>query len=451
MKTETIKKELMDFILGVIKWSFSAANEESACNLKRVFEKLHRDKPEVAKELGVAPFEGDFHAREVGSACHLFMERYEEYCYDNRVPQDQVYANKLKGKILAETELPVEMREDYEYIVDGLIKWRKFRMDVQSWSEQKVSFKVKDGRLVPCDFDDPAAVVRGLIDRVYRPLDESGTWVFTDYKTNRVQFGEDDKEKIKQQKFYAVLLDMMHPEYGISEKPVILCFDFLRMGKTTELYFDINKERDALIEEIIDYVYHFGMKVKNFKKKIKEMGETKEEILQYMTRFFKPKVNKYCSCDFFMSCPKYRDAMETMELEPEEVTSDQMKARKDALKKKHSVAEKHLKALYKAGGPVVDEDYIYGRYFKGKAAYDCGIFFENFKERLLELMGDENEKSAVGELVDQLKLMDIGVTAMKGAAKKSALINACSADAYYENPGHEWGWRRKDEKNVEWT
>ena len=204
MDLDKIKKELKKELPPIKAWSFSAANEESACSLKRVFEKISRSGGFLSKTLGILPYKGDFHPRAVGSAVHLFMEEYEEYCFKKKVTKDKEQASKIKGIVLSKTELPVEMREDYDYIVDGLIKYRTFRQDVQSWSDQKISFKIKGGQLTPCDFNDKKAIIRSIIDRVYRPFKEKGQWVFVDYKTNRVQFGEDDKEKIKQQKFYEI-------------------------------------------------------------------------------------------------------------------------------------------------------------------------------------------------------------------------------------------------------
>ena len=450
-----MSKKLLNEMTSIIKSSkrFSASAATYPCAAKRVYTDIDRKGSEELKDfLGLHVY-SEAQPLIVGIAIHEFFELYESHCYEKQVEQDIKFGMKTKGKIIAKCEIPTEMQKDYEIMVDRIIFRKRFNLDYNCMSEIDLAFKIEGGTLKPCDFKDPDALIRGKIDKLYVPKIAGDKYIFTDYKSNRVAFGEDDTESVKQLKFYAVLYALKNPHLKLDN--VMLHYDFIRIGEHTIIPFSIEKEKDAIIAEIIEYIFQFQKKVSRAMKNIEGLVWKKNKVLNFINKYFKPSLNRYCACEFMHVCPYYTKGLKNAGIPVDELDTLELKNQDDITQHRRKLGLKVLKDRYKEEQkPIEAGAHFYGQFIKEGEKYNSLLLIEEMLTSAIQRLGigDEiDEEDLISELLREFEDLEIGKTSIDKKYKKDEIFAQMADKAREVKREKKWDYVPKQKADdTEW-
>lgn len=451
----------MTIFTRAIRWSFSAANPDSRCDLKRVLRDIVVSDGVVQKKVKLVPLDDGALPRRVGSAIHLFLERYEEHCYNVGSSYDEGAAEEIAGVIIGESELDEKEEADYLDMVRKLTRYKRFDLNVKSAAEEPLSFKIEGKKITPCEWSDEKAIIRAKIDRYYDPGTEESFFVFVDYKSNRAMFDIDkDLNKAKQLKFYPILYFLKHPEKRPKDGKAILSFDFIRHGKSSSTLYNFKEEENLLIGEIRGYILRMVLKAKNAKENISKIELTKEGILNYVSDHFEPMKNDFCGgCEFMTRCPHYAKVSEAANVDLS-LSTEELKNIKEGNDRQSRAIMSHLRALYINKGIVkIGSKSLFGKIRKTSDGYDTKKLMELMESEILlsvsnNTTGEEKEilSSVIRSRLKLLKMIDIGSSALERARRSSPDLALYLEKSKKEKKIDGWTFLPKKEKGkVEWA
>jgi hypothetical protein len=449
MKTE-LKDRLKNILKKTCRYSPTAANEKTRCALRRIFADIEKEgDQDLERIIGYTAFDEPAPAI-VGGAIHRFLELYENHCYSNGVEQDIDGGNRIKGRVIGEMQMPAAMEKDYSSMANSIIFGRKFDLSYYSQSEVTLSFKFEGGKLTPCKWDDPKAFVKGKIDKLYVPKTPNQLYIFTDYKSNRVQFGVEDDEAVKQLKIYAVLYSLQHPELKMEK--ATLSYDFIRSRGDTTFDFDIKRETPTIVEEIVSYVYDFHNTTKAFFKVLDALTE-EDGLADLLVGFYKPKQNQYCGCRYMHLCPLFKKALATIGEDVHDLDFPTLQKQLSVQESREKMINNLLRQTYKNDGPIDVGAFSYGYVMKRGVKYKGQeILLEIFKRAVSEEIDDEvmlrcSEKFAT--LVEGLQLSKVAVDNRR---KKNPVFDSIASSLCEEDVDKKWMFVAREKlENTEWA
>lgn len=423
------KDLVSNIIKGMVRWSFSANNPEGACDFKRVLTEFQRKAPH---EHFTPVVYDEQPPMTIGVAIHKFIELYENHCYESGKDRDFDGAEIIIGKVIGDMLLPLSMQEDFISLARSFYEDKIFNLDYEVKTEFKVSVKLQDGVFVACDWDDPEVCARSIIDRCLIPkskLSKSNP-VFIDYKSNRVCFGVEDNHKIAQLKFNAVLYRIFTNH---SFNRCLLVYDFVRNKKQTAIEFVVDLEEKRLMSEILSSLERTKNCVESCLADIDNMPEDKDGIIEFVSRYFKPRQNNYCGCSFISICPIYKKAIQFSELTNSEESGEAAGNQAEVFNKKRKIALQHLKNLYKKNGPVK-----VGKKFYGKFREENKVFLtEKLVKDIIYKSFDGNSErhEIISSILEYFKDLEIKIDGIREKMKgndsfKEIAEKSCEDGAY---------------------
>ena len=271
---------------------------------------------------------------EVGRAIHTFVERYTLQMWETKQDMDNEIAEDLLEEV--RSELDPALWDDFEEVARTYLESHLIAPQPQVGGlETKLAI---DYNHEPCDFDQPEALLRGIIDRWWI---SDGVMLISDTKSNRIIQSRDQVENDVQLLCYAYLAWIHHQE-DVGEVRVQL--DFVR-------------RTDAGQNPVL---IHAVFPVSRLEKMRSALNAKANEYLEILEGNVKPACRpglEYSHCGEYGGCPHLHMCPHWDGYAPPDmITSDEEAAALQAWSKHNKAAtyqaDKKVKAWVDARGEV---------------------------------------------------------------------------------------------------
>lgn len=290
---------------------------------------------------------------QVGSALHRFVEEYQKHLLKNNIESDQETGKKMIEHI-SSLYLRIEVRKDILDVGMEMIEWFSLPPSTEIDSilfEEKVAL---DSDLLPVEYDDKKALIRGKIDRheiTKKSFNESTRetkklLIVSDYKFWQKPVVEIDF----QLKLYAYILwkniYMRNVRENVNLKRSGFSIDDVNEISENIVIRTLNPRYGNTSDSGTFSIEEIEIEVKEYLKKIK--------VIESDT-CFNPKIGNNCvTCEFKKNCEPLQKQQGLEKMIIDYILE----------KRKFSELERHVKAYVRENGNVEIDGSQFGEYNK---------------------------------------------------------------------------------------